>query len=105
MIPNDPLRLYLYVQCQVLPANPESVSLLNGLVEKTSGQPQPDVIPHTDPGGISFAKMLVEASDEDEAYDSGFTLLEIEGHKRQEGAVMNDWVIDLTALGLQRVPH
>ncbi len=101
----DPSRLFVYVQCQVLPADPDRVNLLNGLVEKTTGQAQPDVVPHADPGGISFADVLVEAIDEETAYDEGYKALEATGHERQPGAVMNDYVIDLTELGLQRIRH
>ncbi len=101
----DPIRLFVYVQCQVTAADPDRVNLLNGLVEKTTGQAQPDVVPHADPGSISFADVLIEAYDADTAYDEGHKALEATGHKRQPNSAMNDYVIDLTALGLQRIKH
>lgn len=96
-------RLYLYIQAQVVPVDPDGASLFNTLTEVASGKPQPDVIPNVDPGSISFAKALVEAKCEPHAYDAGFAALEAEGHERQPNAVMNDWVVDLTELGLRRV--
>lgn len=98
-------NLYLYVQVQVQPADPDRVTLLNGLVEKATETPQPDVIPHTDPGAISFANVLVEAASDDEAYDVGYATMEAGGHERGQNAVMNDYVINLTKLGLVRANH
>lgn len=98
-------HLYLYVQVQVQPADPDRVNLLNGLVEKATNTPQPDVVPHTDPGGISFSNVLVEASSHEEAYDVGYVKMEAGGHERGQNAVMNDYVINLTELGLVRSSH
>jgi hypothetical protein len=92
--------LYLYVQVQVQPADSDRATLLNGLVEKVTGTPQLDLIPHTDPGAISFSSVLVEAASDDEAYDTGYIKLKASGHKRGQNAVMNDYVVNLTKLGL-----
>lgn len=82
---------WVYVRAEVLPADPRRVTLLNGLVEKTGGAPAPDVIPHTDPGAISFQHTFVWASSESDAYCFGGRVLDKLG--RKPGSVMNDYVV------------
>lgn len=45
---------YCIVEVQVFPADPGQATLLNTLVSTATGKEQPDVIPHTGPGDISF---------------------------------------------------
>lgn len=89
--PPAPVAEFIYIRAEVQPANPETVALLNGLVEKVGGQPTPDIVPHTDPGGISFRHARLFAVDQDEAYLLGWDLLP----PPAAGAVINDYVVCL----------
>jgi hypothetical protein len=53
------------------------VSLFNGICEKALGKLRPDVIPPVHSSSISFQHVLLEAEDEQAAYDLGHGLLEI----------------------------
>jgi hypothetical protein len=86
------MSTFLYIRAQVAPANPSRASLLNTLAEVATGSPAPDIIPHTEPGAISFEHVRLEAADEEEAYDRGYELLP----PPEPGSVMNDYVIALT---------
>ncbi len=82
------MRSWLYVQVHVEPADPERVNLMHGLAEKTGGPPVPDVIPHTDPGAITFRAAFVLAPTPEDAYTEALSVPfpELPG-------VMNDWVV------------
>lgn len=80
---------WIYVRVEVLPADPGRVMLLNGLAEKTGSAPTPDLVPHTDPGAISFRHVRMVAKDQDDAYLKGWDLLP----KPKPGAVCNDYVV------------
>lgn len=82
---------FLYVRVEVLPADPGRVMLLNGLDEKTSGRPVADIVPHTDPGAISFKHARLTAADEDDAYLRGWDLLPTP----KRGAAINDYAVRL----------
>lgn len=91
------MATFVYVQVHVLPADPAAASLLNTLSEAATGNPVPDVIPHTDPSSISFRHCFITAADADEAYDVGYRELASKGVKCPENAVMNDYVVELEA--------
>lgn len=84
-------KRFLYVRVQVVPTDPDQSSLFNGLLEKTTGQVQPDIVPPVHPGGISFEHCFVEATDMDDAYLLGYRELP----DRKPQSVMNDYVISL----------
>ena len=85
------LHKFLYVRAEVLPADPDRVMLLNSLVEHAGGRPTADVVPHTDPGGISFKHVQLAAADKDDAYLRGYDMLPAP----KKGAVINDYVVCL----------
>lgn len=82
---------WLYVRVEVLPADPGRCMLLASLVEKTTGRPTADIVPHTDPGGISFQHVRLVANDEDDAYNQGWNLLP----QPAQGSVCNDYVVQI----------
>lgn len=80
---------YIYIRVQVGAANPNEVALLAALSEQVTGQPVPDVVPHTSPGAIKFEHVRLVAESKDAAYAQGFDLLP----PKAKGVVMNDYVI------------
>ena len=84
-------RRFVYVRAQVAPPDPSRALLWQGLTEQATGHPVPDVIPHADPGGISFEHAFVCAEDEDDAYLLGHDALP----PVTPGRVTNDYVIEL----------
>lgn len=88
------MKPYIYIRVEVMPPDADRVALWQTLTEAATGNPVPDVIPHADPGGISFKHAFLFALDRDEAYSNGFDLLP----PRKPGSVMNDYVVELPAM-------
>jgi hypothetical protein len=82
---------YLYVRAKVTPPCPHRSELFNTLLDKATDTPVPDVVPHADPGGISFSHCFVEAEDADDAYFQGGRSDQLP--PRTPNTAMNDYVV------------
>lgn len=84
------MKKYLYVWVEVGEANPETITLINDIIEKQHGIILPDVIPCTSPDRITFKHVFIEAENDDKAYLYGGRFV-----KRTVNTAFNDYVIPL----------